>query len=73
MLVFPATREAQIGGQPRHKVRLYLKNNQHKKGWRHGSSGRAREALSSNPSTVKKRKTYSTTKNFLLNKINAIT
>jgi ribosomal protein L4 len=54
-------------------VRLYLKNNQHKKGWRHGSSGRAREALSSNPSTVKKRKTYSTTKNFLLNKINAIT
>jgi hypothetical protein len=28
-------------GQPGQKTKLYLQNNQSKKGWRHGSSGRA--------------------------------
>jgi hypothetical protein len=46
--------------QPGQKARPYFQNNQSKKGWRNGSSGRALshrcEALSSNSSTVKKKK-----------------
>jgi hypothetical protein len=49
-------------GQPGQKVRTYLQNNQSKKSWRHGSSGRAPAYLAQSqvqtPVQEKKKKKY---------------
>jgi hypothetical protein len=39
-----------------YKSRAYLKNHQCEKGWWSGSSGKAPQALSSNPSTAKRKR-----------------
>jgi hypothetical protein len=43
-------------GWPEQNVRLYLQNNQNKKGWHMSDVLNKCEALSSNPNTAKKKK-----------------